>query len=396
MDWSNKSVDTLYSTLLNIQSLRGSVATSALDRGAANIQKGNYEAALVSFKQAVAYKPDLTEAQMYVARTYGLLGRTDEAIAAYQRALRLDPTSVDLRKEFADFAMKNERYAVAETIFINMIKANPTSPGAVASLGYVYMNTGRLADAEMQFAKAVRIVPNDAAAHYSLGLVYNKQERYEEAAAQFTKALDLRRDYAVARADLAHSYLAMGDKDLALAQVAALYDLNTEEGNVLAEEIEKAMFKPKILYDDIVRGTFPARYGPGTPLETLDASLAEPGASMTFQMVFQFNTDMDISSIQRTSNWWISRADGGRGGFYNNGMNFHPGDEVSISPLPMSVRYDPLTRRATVSFTVTQNADGTGVMDPSHWVFQFHGVDAEGNTMDPDGDEYDRYAMHSF
>jgi len=117
---------------------------------------------------------------------------------------------------------------------------------------------------------------------------------------------------------------------------------------------------------------------------------------MRFSMVFQFNTGMDVSSVLNRSNWWISRADGGEGGVYNHGANLRPENDVGISPIPMTVSYNPLTKQATVYFSVTQNDAGTGVMDPSHWVFRFSGVDASGRAMDPDGDEYDRAAFHSF
>ena len=44
------------------------------------------------------------------------------------------------------------------------------------------------------------------------------------------------------------------------------------------------------------------------------------------------------------------------------------------------------------SFRVSQNANGNAVMDPSHWVFSFGGMDVSGRSMDPGADQYLRGA----
>lgn len=390
------SASSLASSLTRQQSNRESVAYSALNRGATRIQEQDYEGALADFKRAAAYKPDMIEAQLYIARTYDLLDRTEEAITAYKKAIQIDPTDTNVKSELANYYMTHERYAEAEQELLGIMKTAAPSAGMVASLGYIYMTTDRLAEAEAQFSKAVLMAPTDPAAHYSLGLVYNKQERYEEAVGEFKKAIGLKRDYAVAYADLASSFMALDQTDLAQEQVDTLLILGTDEANSLAYEVMNDMFKPKILYEDIVRSTFPSREGPGTAVADLDPSLATPGSSVTFCMIFQFNKQMDVASVQDVYNWWISKADGGEGGVYNFGANLHPENEISILPIPMAVRYDPVTHRATVSFRITQNTAGTGLMDPSHWVFRFNGIDAEGNPMDTHGDEYDHAALSSF
>jgi len=62
---------------------------------------------------------------------------------------------------------------------------------------------------------------------------------------------------------------------------------------------------------------------------------------------------------------------------------------VTIAPIPVSVRYNPLTNQATLYFRVSQNALGNGVLDPSHWVFGFDGTDVNGRAMDPNHDQFD-------
>jgi hypothetical protein len=51
---------------------------------------------------------------------------------------------------------------------------------------------------------------------------------------------------------------------------------------------------------------------------------------------------------------------------------------------------------ATIYFRVSQNANADALIDPSHWVFSFHGKDVYGRTMDHRGDQYDGHAISPF
>jgi hypothetical protein len=65
-----------------------------------------------------------------------------------------------------------------------------------------------------------------------------------------------------------------------------------------------------------------------------------------------------------------------------------PDTEVTLPSLPKNVLYDAESNSAKVMFTVNQNADATGTIDPAHLLFGFYGKDAYGNTMDTKKDEY--------
>jgi hypothetical protein len=59
-----------------------------------------------------------------------------------------------------------------------------------------------------------------------------------------------------------------------------------------------------------------------------------------------------------------------------------------VGPLPNNVYYDAKSYKATVTFTIRQNATADGTIDPSHIEFKFSGKDAFGNKMDPNFDQY--------
>ncbi len=105
---------------------------------------------------------------------------------------------------------------------------------------------------------------------------------------------------------------------------------------------------------------------------------------------------MDVSSVMDTTKWNIRKASGIEEGYYNNGVYTSDRHDATFSPIPKLVTYDPTTLRATVTFSINQNAEGNATIDPSRLVFRFSGVDINGRSMDTTADEYDQHAGVSF
>jgi hypothetical protein len=127
---------------------------------------------------------------------------------------------------------------------------------------------------------------------------------------------------------------------------------------------------------------------PKSTLAAMDAYLANASASRTVNMVFQFNKEMDRDSVENIMNWSIKRASGyGPAENYNFGQAV-PETEVQIPFLPTNVYYNADNFTATVRFTLTQNEDASGTIDPMHVEFAFKGKDADGNDMDADYDQF--------
>jgi len=128
--------------------------------------------------------------------------------------------------------------------------------------------------------------------------------------------------------------------------------------------------------------------GPNTQLSTMDPAYSQANTTNIESIAFAFSNSMDPNSVQNVMNWRISRSTGSDpGGSYNFGMPISS-TEVSISPIPLSVSYNSNTKTATVQFSLTQNANDTGTIDPEHIMFKFFGKDAYGNMMDTTANEY--------
>lgn len=390
--------DVLASALLSQQDQRTQLANTALSTGITLYQEGNTEKAIDAFKTAAAYNPSLSTAYKYMGVAYTKLDNLDEAIKAYKKPVQLDPTSTDAQTDLVNAYIDNKQYDEAETQLNEEIKINPTDSNAYYSLGQLDLQTGKYDDAVDSFKKVITLAPDQYNGYYGLGLAYNKQEKYADAVNQFQKSISLKKDFDYAYCDLGYAYAGLGQADKAQEQVDILNNMNTTNSQSLAAELSLSLYTPKITGIDTssTNNTFTTSFGPGTNVAFLDPSLWTPGASKSFGVVIQFNQAMDLSSVQNTFNWSISKATGGKAGWYDDGLITNADKEISIPPIPKSVSYDPSTHQATVFFTISQNASGTGITDPSHWVFKFSGTDSSGNAMDTTGDQIDGFADNSF
>jgi Flp pilus assembly protein TadD len=378
---------------------RTSLAASAMSRGATAAQAGNYDVAIQEFKRAAAYSPTDPQPYSYMGQVYMMKSQPKEAVIAFNKALKIDPLNDDIRLLLGKADVQAGDKVDAEKQYLALAKTNPASAEPPTTLGFIYLNSGRLAEADTQFQKVLNLAPTSSTAYYNLGLVRNKQGRYEDAAKLFEQAVSLDPANANAHADLAFAYIGMDDTARAKQQYNQLLDLGTSAANSLAYQVYDAIETPKIFYNDVTKSDFNTLLGAQTPVSTLDASLATPGASKVFKMTFVFNQQMDISTIMNLANWSITQADGsnnGVGGVYNDGAYINASKQAYIPISPLSVTYDTDKQSATIYFRVTQNATGDAVIDPKHWVFSFKGTDSAGRPMDRHGDQYDGYALGSF
>lgn len=112
---------------------------------------------------------------------------TDEAVAAYRRALELDPDH----------------------------------PDAHLNLGRLLHEDGKLPEAEAHYRAAAAADVEGARAHYNLGVVLQDQGREAEAIAAYRKALSLDDDLATAHFNLSRLLESRGNEAGALSHLAA-------------------------------------------------------------------------------------------------------------------------------------------------------------------------------
>src|SRR5271169_6228943 len=124
-------------------------------------QEHNYEKAASVFQEIVKTSPRNAEAWRGLGSASGSLGRREEAIAAYQRAIDINPDSetfVLLGIQYDAAGRVNE----ATEAFQRSIRVNPGNVDAYDYLAQTYSRLGRHDEAQKLAKQAIAIRPDDA------------------------------------------------------------------------------------------------------------------------------------------------------------------------------------------------------------------------------------------
>jgi len=151
-----------------------------------------------------------------LGRTYYRMGRLDEAISEYKKALDINPDYAmahsNLGAAYNSKNMLND--AISECK--KAIAINPNFAMAHYNLGTAYYKKGMLDEAISDYKKALIIKPHLAEAHYNLGAAYHEKGDLDKAISEYKRAIDIKPDYTVAHNNLAVAYYSKENYKLAI------------------------------------------------------------------------------------------------------------------------------------------------------------------------------------
>ncbi|MFX1452814.1 MAG: tetratricopeptide repeat protein [Promethearchaeota archaeon] len=132
-------------------------------------------------------------------------GKLDEAITAFNEALKTNPNSSSILAHLGDALWKKGSYNDVIKVYNKMIKLDPENFEAYNNLGLTFSAMGQFNRAIMEFRQAIQINPNFVDSYLNLGSALQEVELYEEAFQTFKEAVRITPDDS-----LPHYYLAMG------------------------------------------------------------------------------------------------------------------------------------------------------------------------------------------
>lgn len=375
-----------------VQAQLTSLANYQLQRGVQMLQNSRPTDAITYFQRALSLDSSNVDAYNDLGNTQLQLNKNDDAIATFKKLVAMKPFDSDAATSLGNAYAQAKQWANAADSYKKATQLDPSNTTALYSTGQSYLLNGKLNDALTTFQKLNRLKPNDPNVYYALGQTYNKIGNYDYAIDNLKKAIDLKHGTAFPQAvsELGYAYAGKGDDANLQRTITTLQGMDS----TLATQLQDGTVKPKITSaSDGSYNPFYMELGPNTSLSTLtltdpNHTLAQANATKTFTMDVQFNTDMDVTSVQNIANWQISKANGGQAGYYNYGYTPDPTKEAD-PPIIQSVNYDVSSQLATVTFALKQNSTADAVIDPSHLVFKFSGTDANGKSMDPTANAFD-------
>jgi len=163
------------------------------------LRKGDWAGAAAALETAAAGLPRHAEAHARLGTAYQFTRRAPEALAAYRKAVELDPKNLDYRTTYGIMLGINKDHAggVAE---LKKVIESPgyKSPDAYLNLGWLYRNMEprRAEESVAAYKKALELDPTNEQAALGMAWAYSYLKRYDDSIAAFNKARELDPDLA--------------------------------------------------------------------------------------------------------------------------------------------------------------------------------------------------------
>ncbi len=185
--------------------------------GVIALQRGNIERGVQIIKNAVALNEYSPVAFNNLAKGLKDLGRFEEAIVYFERAIALAPGFADAQFGCGTALHHMNRFGDALAHFEKAVALNPKFIEALNNRGLALAKLRRFTEALASYEKALAIQPNFADAHINRGNVLNVLMRFGDALASFDKAIASRPDFAEAHCSRGNMLVELKRFDDALA-----------------------------------------------------------------------------------------------------------------------------------------------------------------------------------
>ncbi len=198
------------------------------------MDRGDVDAAIASYQQALTYDPDYAYAHNDLATALLAKGRTEEAILNLQRALELQPDYPEANCNLGNALLAKGRVDAAIAQYEKALALRPAMADAHNNLGNALVRLGRVADAVPHYQQAVAARPGNAVTRYALGSALLQLGRTDEAVAQYEATLALRPDYEDALYSLGGALLQQGRTAEALGRLQRALELQPTDASAHA------------------------------------------------------------------------------------------------------------------------------------------------------------------
>lgn len=185
-------------------------AEALLAQGNVLEDRGEFESALMRYREASAVAPDFAPAWVNIGNALQLMERLDEAILAQETALRFAPDNPPAHYNLGALRARKADWVLAERSLRKALELRPEMADAAIILADVLETTGRLNEAEAQLCRALELKPQSPTVANNLAGLLIKQERIDAAEDVIRRAIALNPDIAALNSMLASMYVKAG------------------------------------------------------------------------------------------------------------------------------------------------------------------------------------------
>ena len=204
---------------------------------------GRRNDALAAFEQAAELKPDLVEARLGRGGVLTDLQRYDEAFSDYDRALAIKPGSAEAWLGRGTVLAKLKRYDEALAAYDEGLQLNPNVAAIWLGRGNVLTDLSRPDEAFAAYDRALSLLPELGEAWLGRGNLFADSDRYQEAFAAYDRALALKPDLVEAWFSRGNTSTKLQRYDDAFAAYDRAFRLNPEFPYVAGSRLNAKLYR---------------------------------------------------------------------------------------------------------------------------------------------------------
>jgi predicted O-linked N-acetylglucosamine transferase (SPINDLY family) len=172
---------------------------------------GRAEEAVAAYDRALTIRPDLAAALNNRGNALCDLHRPDEALASYERALAGAPDFVEAHYGRGNALQGLRRFDEALLSYDRALALRLRYAEALNNRGHALTEMGRAGEALAHYDRALGVKPDLAEAHFNRGLALTALKQGEQALASFEAAFALAPEYPTLRGRLLHAKMQICD-----------------------------------------------------------------------------------------------------------------------------------------------------------------------------------------
>jgi tetratricopeptide (TPR) repeat protein len=197
-------------------------------------KQGRLDEALAAFDEALRLVPDAARTRYELGVTWKAKNHLDEAIAQYRESVRLDPDLAEAHHALGVALAEQGNFPEAATAFHHALRVKPDYLEAYLNLGKVFREQGEHGRSAAYLRHALRLRPDLVEGHYKLGLTLIEQGQLKEAAAAFREAVRLQPDAVGPLNQLGTVFLELGQVEEGHRLLKQALDLAPEDPEIQA------------------------------------------------------------------------------------------------------------------------------------------------------------------
>lgn len=172
------------------------MAVTEWDKGNQFLQEGKLEDAIAAYRRAIELNPDYSWSHHNLGESLAKVCQFEEATAAFRRAIELKPDFSWSYHHLGDALAQQEQWEESAIAFGKAIELNPQHFGTYVGLGNCLAKMGQLDEAIAAYRRASELEPEADWIQYKLGelLQQRTQLDLEGAIASYRRAIELNPD----------------------------------------------------------------------------------------------------------------------------------------------------------------------------------------------------------